>query len=70
MDYSGVLVESRPTKRCRTALKIMRNLSNMTRDDLSLSSPLSVTYVSNKKAKIVRSKFRKDESLSEDSTSC
>ena len=36
------------------ALSIMKTLSKATEEDLKGSSPLSVTYVANKEAKIVK----------------
>ena len=47
------------------ALKVMKNLSLMTKEDMMTTLPLKVTYISNKKAKIVKWK-----SISEDSTDC
>ena len=46
------------------ALKIMKTLSEATREDLSTSSPLSVSYVSNKRARIVKCKSESERPLS------
>jgi len=36
------------------AFKVMKLLSEFTKEDLSTSTPLRVTYIANKKAKIVK----------------
>ena len=48
---------------CTKALKVMRSLTFITKEDMITSTPLKVTYISNKRAKIVKCK-----SISEDST--
>ena len=57
--------EIKPKAVSAKALKVMKNLSFMTKEDMMTSAPLKVTYISNKRAKIVKWK-----SISEDSTDC
>ena len=44
------------------ALKVMKTLSLVTKEELKSASPLNVTYISNKKAKIVKCRKLSDAS--------
>ena len=54
MDNDQKLYARRSARNSMKALNIMKTLSKATEEDLKGTSPLSVTYVSNKDAKIVK----------------
>ena len=62
MDFSNEKAVANKPRRSVKTLSVLKTLTKFTKQDLEQASPLSVTYVSNKKARIV--KYDRSASLS------